>query len=277
MATIKSFCKKLVDSKIFDNFIMLVIILNAVLIGVETEFTNYYIHLTQLSCLGIFTVEVFVRFLAADKPKDYFNDGWNMFDLVLVLVGYVPTSAFTGASFITVFRILRVFRVLRLVKTMPELKIIVEVLIKSVKSLTYTALLFFIFMYLYAIIGVQLFRMPVPPDVGVDPYENIFEAFFTLFRILTGEDWTDLRYNLLGDANPLPDWVVTTYHTTWMILSAFLIINLIVGAIVNNFDEVMNEKRAQKQKQRAKNLNENIDSLEAKIDLLMQKLEEKEK
>lgn len=275
MKKIKHFCKTLVNKKAFDSFIMLVIVLNAILIGVETEFYNEVMHYIQVSCLIIFSIEVVIRFLAADKPKDYFNDGWNMFDLVLVLVGYVPTSAFTGASFITVFRILRVFRVLRLVKTMPELKIIVEVLIKSIKSLTYTAVLFLIFMYLYAIIGVQLFRMPEPPAVGVDPYENIFEAFFTLFRILTGEDWTDLRYNLLGDANPLPDWVVTTYHTTWMILSAFLIINLIVGAIVNNFDEVMNEKRAQKQKQQNKNLNDNINALEAKIELLMKKLDDK--
>lgn len=275
MKKIKHYCKTLVNKKAFDNFIMIIIVLNAILIGVETEFYNDTIHAVQMSCLFIFTVEIFIRFLAADRPKDYFNDGWNMFDLVLVLVGYVPPSAFTGGNFLTVFRILRIFRVLRLVKTMPELKIIVEVLIKSIKSLTYTAVLFFIFMYLYAIIGVQLFRMPEPPATGVDPYENIFEAFFTLFRILTGEDWTDLRYNLLGDANPNPDWVVTTYHTTWMILSAFLIINLIVGAIVNNFDQVMNEKRAKKQRQQNKNLNDNIDSLEAKIDMLIKKLEEK--
>jgi len=80
------------------------------------------------------------------------------------------------------------------------------------------------------------------------------EAFFTLFRILTGEDWTDLRYNMLDNefttangrnvvAPDVPNWVKTLYHVSWMIIAAYLLMNLVVGAIVNNFQMVLDAKK----------------------------------
>ena len=63
---------------------------------------------------------------------------------------------------------------------------------------------------------------------------------FTLFRILTGDDWTDLRYNLI-EAFPNMELAVTLFHVSWMVLSAFLLINLVIGAIINNYDRTMAE------------------------------------
>ena len=81
------------------------------------------------------------------------------------------------------------------------------------------------------------------------PYGNLGEAFFTLFRILTGEDWTDLRYNLLanehmkGSSPKASGTTVTIYHVSWMIIAAYLLINLVIGAIVNNFQLVLDAQR----------------------------------
>jgi voltage-gated sodium channel len=119
-------------------------------------------------------------------------------------------------------------------------------------------------MYIYAIVGVTLFKNKNYDNSehleltisNPDPYGDIWEAFFTLFRILTGEDWTDLRYNLLdnkyttanGDSVPgQSNFTVTFYHVSWMVIAAYLLVNLVVGAIVNNFQLVLDAKREEEE------------------------------
>lgn len=264
----KDFCRKLANSSRFELFIVFVIIANSVLIGVETYGLHHWIHVTQTVILGIFTFEIIVRFIAADSVKSFFKSGWNLFDLFLVLVSYIPESLFENSSSVMVLRVLRVFRVLRLLRTSGEIKLIISVLIKSFSALFYNGLFFFIFMYLFAIMGVSLFRLPDPanitgdelsryeqlmreaphsPEISPDPYGSLGEAMFTLFRALTGEDWTDLRYNLvrasqLGPVN-VSMLTITAFHVVWFILSAFLLLNLVVGAIVNNYQIIMEQTK----------------------------------
>ena len=166
-------------------------------------------------------------------------------------------------------RVLRVFRVLRLLRTADELKLIITVLIKSLGTLFYNGIFFAIFIYLFALVGVSLFRLPDPatldpggraryekfvemapnaPANSPDPFGTLDEACFTLFREITGEDWTDIRYNLLtasklGIVKVRPA-VITCFHVTWFVLSAFLLLNLVVGAVVNNYQAVMEASRA---------------------------------
>ena len=131
---------------------------------------------------------------------------------------------------------------------MRELKLITSVFFKSLKSIVYTGLLFAIFIYAYAALGVSLFSQKALGGVAVrwtkqtslDPYGSISEAMFTLFRILTGEDWTDLRYNLI-QAAPKSSFLITSFHVSWMVISAFLLLNLVVGAVINNYDRTMEE------------------------------------
>ena len=97
---------------------------------------------------------------------------------------------------------------------------------------------------------------PNAPVVSPDPYGTLDETMFTLFRILTGEDWTDLKYNLDKAAEleiiPTSKLVVNVYHVSWFVLSAFLLLNLVVGAILNNYQVIMEEAKAQKEKQVSK-------------------------
>jgi len=281
----------LVNSLAFALWINLIIVINATLIGIETYYTSTLIIYTQRVILGIFTLEIALRFIGRTSTKDYFSDGWNLFDIVIVSVSYIPDSLFENSAALSVFRIMRVFRVLRLVKTLPELKVIVSVLLKSLKSLGYTFILLFIFMYMYAIMGVILFKGgPVAangPAIGPtspDPYGTITESFFTLFRIMTGEDWTDLRYNLLGgQVVGATDWLITAYHVSWLGLSAFLLINLVVGAVVNNYDQVMEEyhadENAAQESARAHEISElhrKMDDLSGQVSQLIAKVDQKQ-
>lgn len=173
-------------------------------------------------------------------------------------------------------RVLRVFRVLRLLRTASEIKLIISVLIKSMRSLLYNGILFIIFMYLFAVAGVSLFKLPDPdtlkgeeleryeqlmnkaphcPTNSPDPYGSIGEGFFTLFRALTGEDWTDLRYNLVTAAEykiiPVNPSLVTIFHVTWFCIAAFLLLNLVTGAVINNYQVSIEEAERNKKKQQA--------------------------
>ena len=274
---------KLVNSIGFSIVINLIILVNAALIGVETFHSSLLLFNIQRFILGIFTIEIMLRYAGKNSVKEYFTDGWNIFDLLIVSVSYIPESLFASSAAISVFRIMRVFRILRLAKTLPELRVIITVLLKSIKSLSYTTLLLVIFMYMYSIIGVILFKGgptvfggQVGPQ-NPDPYGSISEGFFTLFRILTGEDWTDLRYNLLGgQVAGASDWIVTLFHVSWMGIAAFLLINLVVGAVVNNYDQVMEEKRREEGKDRRVHNQEKVNDFEGlsyRIDLLNKKLD----
>ena len=271
MQSIKEQCQNLADNRLFEIFVVIVIVINSTLIGIETYVLSSSITLVQHIILGIFTFEIIVRFIARKDVKSFFKSGWNLFDSFLVLISYVPESLFENSSTIMVIRILRIFRVLRLLRASEEIKLIVAVLSKSFSALFYNGLFFAIFIYLFAIIGVSLFKLPdydslspemqekyreyelvAPnsPSSAPDPYGSLAESSFTLFRALTGDDWADLRYNLvkaneleLVQMSPL---VITTFHVLWFILSAFLLLNLVVGAIVNNYQVIMEENRRKK-------------------------------
>jgi voltage-gated sodium channel len=269
MGTIKAYAKRLTDARWFEWFITMIIVVNSILIGVETYTANETVALIQTIILGIFTFEIVARFIASDSIGSFFKSGWNIFDLTLVLIGYIPPTLFASASMLMAFRVLRVFRVLRLLRAAKEIKVMISVLVKSMSALFYNVVLFVIFVYLFALVGVALFKLPEPgalsgeekanyeklievapnaPTCSPDPYGSVDEAMFTLFRALTGEDWTDLRYNLVkaseyGVVKVSPS-VITTFHVLWFVLSAFLLLNLVVGAIVNNYQLAMDEASA---------------------------------
>ena len=226
--------RRVVESARFNAFIVVVIVLNALVIGLSTYVSEpaalRAIGLIETLCIGIFLVEIVLRFLARDSTAAFFRDGWNVFDLVIVAAALVPASNSIGP----ILRILRVFRVLRLVKTIPELRLIVNVLVRSVASMKYVALLALIFFYVYAVIGVKMFGgdgHPMQPH-----FASIHEAFFTLFRILTADDWTQMRYELAQSGRSVASF--TAFQVSWILVATFLLVNLIVGAVINNYQKV---------------------------------------
>lgn len=273
MTKVREIAALIAHDKYFEVFITGIILVNSILIGVETYTDNTTIQMVQQMILYIFTIEIILRFIAANSVKDFFNSGWNIFDLSLVLIGYVPDTLFSNASMMTALRVLRVFRILRLLRTAKEIKLIVTVLIKSMTSMFYNLILFLIFVYLYAIAGVSMFRLPDPqtlhgedlrkyeklmevappsPSNSPDPFGDLGEAIFTLFRELTGEDWTDLRYNHitaseLGLIN-VNSTIITTYHVSWFCLAAFLLLNLVTGAVINNYQIAIDKEEHIKHK-----------------------------
>ncbi len=106
--------------------------------------------------------------------------------------------------------------------------------VRTVQGLVFLAAIVF---YIYAVIGVHMF------GPHLKEYASLHEALFTLFRVLTGDNWTDLRYAMAD--RPFA-WKATAYHVSWIVISTFLLINLIVGAVINNYQEVQEVERARR-------------------------------
>ena len=248
----------------------------------------------QLCILFVFFIEVLLRWHGRRSTREYFADRWNWFDVFILIIGIIPEVAgiiFTEMddqqnSVFATLRVLRIVQLTRSIRAIEELRVLIGVLLKSIKSLSYIAVLFLLVMYIYAIMGVTLFKNKQYDQSehleltisNPDPYGDIWEAFFTLFRILTGEDWTDLRYNLLtnehtigskktvggevvvDNMNTVPgasNFVVTIYHVSWMVIAAYLLVNLVVGAIVNNFQLVLDARREEEERFKEKKENQN--------------------
>lgn len=268
----KDICQKLTSSRLFELLIVVVILINSTLIGVETYTANVVVAVIQKVILGIFTVEILIRYIAADSNRQFFTSWWNLFDLTLVIIGHIPETLMPNASMAMAMRVLRVFRVLRLLRSCDEIKLIISVLIKSLSALFYNLAFFFIFLYLFAVTGVSLFRLPQPdtltiperekyellmakaphaPTNSPEPYGSLHESMFTLFRVMTGDDWTDVRYNLLTAREcgllKVPRCAITLFHVSWFVISAFLLLNLVVGAVLNNYQIVMEEQRKRRE------------------------------
>ena len=222
---------KLNSSRIFQFIVITIIILNAITLGVSTYELNAYIansiKILDYLITIFFVIEILIRFIGEPKKINFFKNGWNIFDTLIVLVSLIPIP--NNSSFL-LLRLLRVFRVLRLISAIPELKKIIEALIDSIKRVFYVGLLLFIILYIYATIGSMLFASHIPErwnDVGV--------SLITLFQVLTLSSWETVML-------PLQEifWWAWIYFFSFIIICAITMLNLLIAILV---DVVINQKK----------------------------------
>lgn len=213
-----------IEERWFGWTVLAVILLNALFVGVETYTASSVVSLLQNLCLWFFVVEILIKFLGRRSLRSYVRDGWNIFDVLVVGAAFIPALN----SIPSVLRIGRVFRVLRLIPGVRELRIITAVLFRSLTSIAYVGLLMLIVLYVYAVVGVELFGRTQ------DEFSTLHEACFSLFQVFTGDDWVALQK---GGLAARPYWIVTSYYVSWIVISALVMINLVVGAIVTHFEE----------------------------------------
>ena len=225
---IQSILKKVDASPLFQWSVITVIIMSALLIGAKTHDLSPQ-SLTILTWLDMgvtcfFVFEIIIRFLACKDKKQFFKSGWNIFDLVIVIGSLIPT----GGSGVLLARLLRVFRVLRLVSMVPELRLLINALIKAIPRMGYIALLMFVIFYIYAAIGSILYS-----DINEVLWGDVSISMLTLFRVATFEDWTDVMYETMA-VHPI-SWI---YYLTLIFLTACIFLNMMVGTIL----EVMGQE-----------------------------------
>ncbi len=225
---------RLTHSNGFEYFIVGLILFNAVLLGVETipavmnDFSSW-VDVGQQAILGVFIVEAALKIFAVSPRADrYFRDGWNVFDFSIIVLAFIPATG----SFAIVARLARLMRLLRLVSAIPELRLIVATLVRSIPSMLHIVALMSLMVYIYAIIGYQLFHEHDP-----EHWRNLGISLLSLFRVVTLEDWTDIMYKAM-ELHPLT-WI---YFVSFVVLGTFVVINLFIAVVINNLDEAKQER-----------------------------------
>ncbi|TKB45065.1 ion transporter [Thalassotalea mangrovi] len=251
---------KIIDSsKLFQGTVIAVIVISALLIGAKThdlpEPLVDFLGILDVTVTIFFAVEIVIRYLATERKSEFFKKGWNIFDTIIVIGSLIPD----GGSGVLLARLLRVFRVLRLVSMVPELRMLINALIKAIPQMTYIALLMFVIFYIYAAIGSIIFH-----DINEFLWGDVSVALLTLFRVATFEDWTDVMYETMA-VYPL-SWI---FYLTFIFLTAFIFLNMMVGTVL----EVMS---AEHELQRASSHGETAEGGEpasrAQVDALQEQL-----
>uniref|UniRef100_A0A3B3BG02 Voltage-dependent L-type calcium channel subunit alpha n=1 Tax=Oryzias melastigma TaxID=30732 RepID=A0A3B3BG02_ORYME len=252
-----------VNSTGFEYIMFVLIMLNTLCLAVQhygqSALFNYVMDILNMVFTAVFTVEMFLK-LIAFKPRHYFADAWNTFD-ALIVVGSVVDIAITEVNntedsariSITFFRLFRVMRLVKLLSRGEGIRTLLWTFIKSFQALPYVALLIAMLFFIYAVIGMQVFGKIAMVDGTQINRNNNFQTFpqavLLLFRCATGEAWQDIMLACMpgklcdpeSDYNPGEEMTcgsgfAIVYFITFYMLCAFLIINLFVAVIMDNFD-----------------------------------------
>lgn len=264
--------KKFVENQAFQNFILGVIVFNCVLMGLQTSAVltakcGDLLNLLDNICLGIFIVELGLKIIAYNKI--FLKDGWNIFDTIIVLMSLFSSMAFLSS--LRIFRIFRVFRSLkalksfrgfRMISSLKKLQVIIMAIVKSLPSIAWTGGLLLLVYYIFALMGVSFFGAAFPEWFG-----DLGKTMYTLFQVMTLESWS------MGIARP----VMEAYPAAWLyfvpfvLISSFIVMNVVVGIVVNAISDVTANDKQEEIKDSAEENNENKSD---RIQLEMQAIRE---
>ena len=225
---------RLVASTSFHRIVLGLIVVNAIIMGLETwpaiaarwDSAFDAIHVViQIA----FVVELALRIAAYGKrPHAFFRDGWNVFDFLVVALSLLPAAG----PFATVARLARILRVARMVTGIPELRLIIATMLKSIPSMAHVILLASLLIYIYGVIGHHLFG-----EVDPEHWGTLGRAAHTLFVIITLEGWVEL----LAKSELATPWA-WVYYTSFIVIAVFVVTNLFIAVVINNLETIRGDK-----------------------------------
>ncbi|XP_025161916.1 voltage-dependent calcium channel type A subunit alpha-1 isoform X6 [Harpegnathos saltator] len=249
---------KIVVSTPFEYFIMILIVLNTLLLMMKYHeappvFLDF-LTIVNLVVTLLFLIECILKVIAFGC-KNFFRDAWNIFDFITVIGSIVDALVIEfGENFINV-GFLRLFRAARLIKLLRQgytIRILLWTFVQSFKALPYVCLLIAMLFFIYAIIGMQVFgNIALEPETSITKHNN-FQSFIQglmlLFRCATGEAWPNIMLSCIKgrpcdqkadkqqDPNSCGSNIAYIYFVTFIFFCSFLMLNLFVAVIMDNFD-----------------------------------------
>lgn len=224
--------RNICESPLFQRFIYAVILINSVVLASLTSDSiveNYgtFLNIVDDISIAIFVVEIMIRITA--WGRGFFKDGWNLFDLTVVIISLLPML---GES-LTVLRSLRIIRALRLLSGLPSVRRIVTAVLKAIPGMASSAMVLAGVLFISAVIATNYFKGSHPEWFG-----TIGESAFTLFQIMTLESWA------MGIVRPVMEVYPYSYlfFVPFVVVSSFLVLNLVIGVIVTAMDSAVNDE-----------------------------------
>ncbi len=267
---ISSKCSTLSNSPVFNRFIIATILLAGLVVGAQTykdfaQENERLLHFLDRTILVIFTFEALIKILAeGNRPFNYFRNPWNVFDFAIVAACLLEPFLHIGGAFLPILRLARILRVLRLITAIPKLQLLVTCLLKSLPSMFYVSILLFLLFYVYGAMAVFLFGENDPIH-----FRNLQTSVLSLFRVVTLEDWTDVMYiNMYGSnsygysESDLSKWNPVSkdaplgaaiFFVSFVLIGTMIVLNLVIGVIMNSMDESNAEIAAKLEIEKRKN------------------------
>lgn len=229
---------RLVERSAFQNLVIGVIGLNAIVLGLET-YPGLRDGLSGVSVwldrgfIAFFVVELALRFAAVGfDPMRFFRSGWNVFDFLIVLVAVIPGLPHDS----TVLRLARLARVTRLLAVLPDVQVLIDGIRRSLQPVSGLAVITIFLLFVYGMLGHTLFAAADPERWG-----TIGTAMFTLFMVLTMEGWPDI----FGEVQDDSGWAIP-YFITFLLVAVFIVMNMVVGVILATLEEAREAARTRR-------------------------------
>ncbi|KAJ8395885.1 hypothetical protein AAFF_G00027680 [Aldrovandia affinis] len=283
---VRRLCHYVVNLRYFEMCILMVITMSSIALAAEDPVQanaprNNVLKYLDYVFTGVFTFEMVIKMIDLGlllHPGSYFRDLWNILDFIVVsgaLVAFA-CSGTKGKDINTIksLRVLRVLRPLKTIKRLPKLKAVFDCVVNSLKNVLNILIVYFLFMFIFAVIAVQLFKGKFffctdeskglqkdcrgqflnynKDGVSAQPrewkkydfhYDNVLWAFLTLFTVSTGEGWplvlkhsVDATYE---DQGPSPGFRMETsiFYVVYFVVFPFFFVNIFVALIIITFQE----------------------------------------
>jgi voltage-gated sodium channel len=232
VARLSERCERIADSTRFQGFIVAVILANAIVLGLQTyeeidrDAGELLVTLDGIF-LGIFVVEILIRILACGPTlrgyAGFFRQGWNVFDFVVIGAAFLPGLRENA----TLLRLVRLLRVVRIVSVLPDLRVLIKGMVRSLLPIATMAVVGVLLLYVYGMVGWILFHEELPEQWG-----TIADSMLTLFVVMTLENFPQY----MEDASQVHPqaWI---FFVSYVLLASFLVINVLIAIIINSIEE----------------------------------------
>lgn len=246
--------QQFIESNRFQHTIITLIVLNAIILGLETSdslMREYGVWLQAIDALILkaFIVEIGLRLYV--HRWQFFIRPWSLFDFVIVGIALIPA----GEAF-AALRALRVLRVLRLISVVPTMRRVIEGLLSAIPGIMSVATIMLLFFYVFAVIGTHLYSDTFPEWFG-----TLGSTMYTLFQIMTLESWS------MGIVRP----VMEVHPTAWLffisyiLVTTFTMLNLFIAIIVNAMHQGADEEAEESRHELKKALTEELKAMEERL------------
>jgi voltage-gated sodium channel len=224
-----------VDSATFTTVVVATIAVNAAVLGLQTydavvDRWGGALDLVNALCLAVFVAELLVRIASYwPRPWEFFRSGWNIFDFVVIGAAFVPGVRQNS----TLLRLVRLLRVVRIVRVLPDLRVLLLGVWRSVLPLASIAAVTAMLLFVYGMVGWIWFGDELPEQWG-----DIGRAMLTLFVMLTLENFP----NYMDAAMDVEPWA-WLYFVSFVLIAAFIVLNVLIGIVLNSMEEAREIER----------------------------------
>ena len=235
-------CYHLSYHNCFEWGIVLIIALNTFIMASEYyQMTSMHFEIMNwlnMTFTIVFTFEMMIKLMGFGL-KGYLSQAQNIFDGLLVLFGLVEIAAIfqhQNENSLNILRAVRILRIFKITRKWQGLRVIIEKLMNSTKSICYLGLITFITIFIYTLLGKRLFQGKLISEDGEIPranFNNFFWSFVTVFQLVTGEKWDVILYNTVGPNG----WIYLAYFISLIIICGYILLNLFIAILIEQFDE----------------------------------------